>query len=268
MRELGLPIDRIGGTSVGAVVAALVGMELDAEEMIQVIREKWAAAHPEREYTLPLISLLGGGKGRRILDEVFGDVAVEDLWIPYFCCSTNLSRSELVVHREGRLSRHILASIAIPGVSPPVVGDHGDLLVDGGVLDNIPAAVMAELGEGPMIAVDVSLREELSLEAWGGVLPSVRQVIGNRLSPFAPRLAYPSIFHILVRSTTLGSVRQARRTKEQVDLYLEPPVAGYNLFAWDDIEQIAAAGYRYALERIRAWPGFAAFVSPSSRGPV
>lgn len=272
MRTLGVPIDRIGGTSIGAVVGALVAMGLDHQEIVGIIRERWAVTRPEKDYTLPLISLLSGRKGRRLCDEMFGDVAVEDLWIPYFCCSANLTRSELVVHRRGGLRRHALASVAIPGIAPPVVEANGDLLVDGAILNNVPAEVMVGFGGGPVVAVDVTEKEAFSLEAWGGRLPSPRQVLMNLLSPFTPRRPYPGIFRILLRSSTLSSAREAQQVREKVDLYLEPSVSGYDLFAWNAVEEIAEAGYRHAMDRIRVWrdtedPLGALLREPAAPGP-
>jgi predicted acylesterase/phospholipase RssA len=114
---------------------------------------------------------------------------------------------------------------------------------------------MLQSGGGPVLAVDASQKEDLSLDAWHGTLPSWRDVLADRLRPSRPRRPYPNIFHILVRSSTLNSVRQAQRIREEVDLYLEPPVEGFELFQWDAVGEIAEAGYRYALERIRRWEG-------------
>ncbi|HZD04430.1 MAG TPA: patatin-like phospholipase family protein [Longimicrobiales bacterium] len=255
MEEAGVSVDRIGGTSMGAVMAAMVAMGLDYDAIVRTCLDTFPRFRPDRDYTLPLVSLLAGRRGARLCRELFGDTAVEDLWIPYFCCSANLTRSELVVHREGPLARRVLASVSIPGIVPPVVDEHGDLLVDGGVLSNVPAEVMLQSGGGPVLAVDASQKEDLSLDAWHGTLPSWRDVLADRLRPSRPRRPYPNIFHILVRSSTLNSVRQAQRIREEVDLYLEPPVEGFELFQWDAVGEIAEAGYRYALERIRRWEG-------------
>ena len=95
-----------------------------------------------------------------MLEEMFGDLDYEDCWIEAFACSASLTQSRLVVHRTGRIARATLASIAIPGVAPPIVGDDGDLLVDGGVLNNLPAAVLSRGAQGAVLASDASPVEE------------------------------------------------------------------------------------------------------------
>lgn len=267
MTEAGLPVDRIGGTSMGALMAAMVAMGQDYDTIVRTCRDTFPRIQPDKDYTLPLVSLLAGGRGERLCRELFGDVEVEDLWIPYFCCSANLTRSELVVHRGGPLARRVQASVSIPGIVPPVVSEAGDLLVDGGVLSNVPAEVMLQGEGGPVVAVDVSQKEDLSLDAWGGSLPTWRAVLAGLVRPSRPSRPHPNIFHILVRSSTLNSVRQAQRVREEVDLYLEPPVAGFELFQWDGVEEIAEVGYRYALERIRAWDGLADLVVRATSSP-
>lgn len=265
MEEAGLPVDRIGGTSMGALVAAMVAMGLDYDTIVDTCRELFPRFRPDKDYTLPLVSLLSGRRGERLCRELFGDTEVEDLWIPFFCCSANLTRSELVIHRDGPVARRVLASVSIPGIVPPVVNEEGELLVDGGVLSNVPAEVMLRGGGGPVVAVDVSQKEDLSLDAWGGTLPTWRDVLADRLKPSRPRRPYPNIFHILVRSSTLNSVRQARTVREEVDLYLEPPVEGFELFQWAAVADIAEAGYRYAMERIGAWEGLDEVLGPPAR---
>lgn len=266
MRELGIPVDRIGGTSMGAIIGGLVALEMDCDEMLRVNRDMWLRLRPNREFTLPLISLVAGRRGKRLCDEMFEDLAIEDLWIPYFSCSANLSRSRVHVHHEGSLARAALASVSIPGIAPPTVTADGDLLVDGGVLNNLPADVMAERSTGPVVAVNVSPKQDLSLEAWGGSMPTPRRVLGSRLRPFRQPRPYPSIFHVITHSTMLGSFRHAQLMREKADVYLEPPVGGYDLFGWHAIDELAEIGYRHAMEKLGSWPGLADAVVAHAAG--
>jgi NTE family protein len=154
LREAGVPLDLVGGTSMGAIVAACLAVEWDDVELTQRLRRAFVEANPLRDYTLPFVALVRGRVMASLLRDAFGGTRIEDLWRPFFCLSTNLSSGRAVVHREGPLWRALRASAAIPGVLPPVI-EAGEVLVDGGVINNLPIDVMRGLGRGPVIAVDV-----------------------------------------------------------------------------------------------------------------
>ncbi len=253
LEEAGIPIDRVGGTSMGAVIAAQYAIGLDARAMLEQNR-LWQERNPLWDVTLPLIALVSGRAGLRILDAMFGDRRIEDLWLDYFCCSTNLSRSELSIHRDGPLARWVRASISIPGIAPPLRLDNGDVLVDGGVLNNMPADVMRLLGSGRTIAVDVALPGALVMDPHEGDMPSPWQ-LARSFVPFlgGERPRMPSIFAILERTTSVASLSLSQRLSREVDLYLSPPVSGFGSFEWAALERIVATGLEFARERIAQW---------------
>jgi len=253
LEEAGIPIDRLGGTSMGAVIAAQYAIGLDPLAMLELNRV-WQERNPLWDLTLPMIALVSGRTGLRILDRMFGDRRIEDLWIDYFCCSTNLSRSELSVHRDGPLARWVRASISIPGIAPPLRIDNGDLLVDGGVLNNLPADVMRLLGSGRTIAVDVALPGALVMDPHEGEMPSPWGMLRDYVNPMAgTRRRSPSIFAILERTTLVASLSLSQRVSREVDLYLSPPVASFGSFEWGALERIVATGLEFARERIAQW---------------
>ena len=137
LRERGITVDRIGGCSMGAFVAALVAMGLSAREMVDICREEFVRRNPFNDYTLPRVSVIRARKAAALMDRVFGATGIENCALDYFCVSSDLVSADLVVHRRGQLARAVEASMSIPGFAPPVEAD-GRLLVDGGVLDNLP----------------------------------------------------------------------------------------------------------------------------------
>ncbi len=253
LREAGVPIDRIGGTSMGAVIAAQYASGCDHETMIELNRRGWIEMRPFRQYSLPLISLLSGRRALRIAEALVGQCRIEDLWLSYFCVSTDLSNSTLRVHREGPLARCVLASSSIPGILPPVVGEGAGLLVDGAVLDGLPTDVMRRLGAGPVIAVDVSMRVEMAADRRYREAPSPWQVLLNSVNPFIQSHPFPSIFRILQRSTQVAGAQRAGRAREEVSLYLDPPLGRFDMFDWKSLDRIVEAGYQFARERIPVW---------------
>ena len=122
---------RSGGTSMGSFLA--VGLALDWNwERIREVSKREAMANPTGDFNLvPLVSLLAGKRLDRSLARLFGNRHIEEMWRPYFCVSSNFTKACEVVHTRGELRRALRASMAVPGVFPPVVSQDG-LLVDGG----------------------------------------------------------------------------------------------------------------------------------------
>ena len=251
-REAGVPIDLIGGTSMGALIAVQPALGWDDETMRRMNRRSFVDTKPVslRDYALPVYSLVDGHRLEQNLIAPFGDTRIEDLWTGYFCVSSNLSRAEPMVHREGPVWRAIRASIGLPGMFPPVVRGT-DLLVDGGVLNNLPGDVMRQLGGGWVIAVDVSLDRDLEMRQES--LPSPWKVLLNWINPFAKSLDLPTIGNLMMRTTLLASVQKTEMVKKLVDLYIQPPVDRFGLMQFTAFDDIADAGYKHAKTILKDW---------------
>jgi predicted acylesterase/phospholipase RssA len=250
LEESGIPIDRLGGTSMGAVIAAQYAAGLTPAQMVELNRRGWIGYRPHRDYTIPLISLVSGRSAGRMLKMMFADRCYEDLWLNCFCVSTNLSRAELMVHRQGSVRRWLRASISLPGTAPPLIGDHGDLLIDGGVLDNVPISTMRELGQTTIIAVDVSPNVDLVVDPALKLAPTPWEIIRNRFRPRTDSKRFPSLFRIIYRTSVLASIRAGKHGRGAVGLYLEPPTSMFDTFEMESIDAIVEAGYRYTMDQL------------------
>jgi predicted acylesterase/phospholipase RssA/CRP-like cAMP-binding protein len=222
LAEAGFELDRIGGCSMGAFVAAMAAEGRDATELRDRCAQEFVRRSPFNDYTLPRVSLIRSRKAAAMLERVFGDAVIEALERPLFTVSADLLSSTVVVHRRGRIVDGVGASMSIPGVAPPVLRG-GRLLVDGGVLNNLPVDHMAETGEGPVLAVDVIRRLE---EADGG----------------EPTL--PSIAETLARASVLGSVERAERNRTLALVLVTPEVQAIGLREWAALDTAVAAGRR------------------------
>jgi NTE family protein/lysophospholipid hydrolase len=253
--EAGFEIDVLGGTSMGAYLAAQRALGWDTRRILEFNKDLWTRVRPLKEYNLPLVSLVAGQRFLKATRALYGDAELEDLGLPFFCCSSNLTRARLMVHERGLAWRWLGASIAVPGVSPPLL-DNGDVLMDGAVLDNLPIDVMRERhARGFIVGVDVSPVEDLAMDPDLRLCPPAWQILRNKLNPFSENLRVPSIFEILSRCASLGSVQQLHELKEQADLYLHPPTERFSMFDWDKIEELTEAGYRYASELLASEGG-------------
>lgn len=246
IRERGIPIDYVGGTSIGAVIAAFVAMGMNDDELHTTSRHVFLTERPLRDYTFPLLSLIKGRRIDRLLREHTSEREIPDLWLNYFCVSASLTHNQQVVHEEGELWRAIRASISLPGILPPMVRD-GELLVDGGLINNLPVDVMIAKGVGRTIAVDLQ-GDAQQLTVSGSELPGGAALLRRKLLPFADAGidSPPGIFEVMLRASLVGSASQSQRNKSVADVYLNPPVEDFGLLQFKSFDEIVEAGYDYA----------------------
>jgi predicted acylesterase/phospholipase RssA/CRP-like cAMP-binding protein len=245
IEEAGLEIDLIGGTSMGALMGAAYAMDWSPAEMLEMARTVTAPGKL-LDYTLPYTSLVASNKVSRLLKNLFGEVQIEDLWRSYFCLSTNLSKAEPVIHRTGSLWQGVRASIAIPGIFAPLL-QEGDLLVDGGVMNNFPVDVMRQSCEGGfVIGVNASPKREKVRSYVFGPGVSGWQLIWSWINPFAPKVRAPSILSSLIRATEASSVYRNTFLQREADLLISPAVGEYGSLAFGEYESIIEQGYQAA----------------------
>ena len=249
LEEAGVPLDVVGGTSIGAIVGALCALDLDNAARVRALTHQIGRLVT---LTLPLVAVSSGRRVDRLLKERLGTVPIKDLPRCFFCISASLTRAEEVIHDSGPLWPAVRASASLPGIFPPVYAD-GDLLVDGATLNNVPVDVMrGRVGGGCVIAVDLSPQVETlavapfrpGLSGWG--------VLGRRLNPFAPAQPVPGIGYILTRSPSLNQVRHRRTALDgdRVELLLRPPVGGFGALDFKGAGPLIEMGYRYAAEAL------------------
>ena len=228
----------------GGIIAAGFAMDWSLEEVIEKVRASFVTVNPLSDFTLPLIALFRGAKVSALLRAHFGDMRIEDMPKPYFCVSSDLTVGRDYVHRSGPLWRALRASVALPGIMPPVTVEGGHLLVDGGVMNNLPVDVMAAEARGPIVAVDVSGEIDLRADDESYGERSIWSLISQRMR------GSPSIISILMRAGTVGSDAQRRIVREQADFLFEPPLEGVGMKDWKAFERIIEKGYAHAMLQI------------------
>jgi NTE family protein len=243
LREAGLSFDMVGGASMGAIVAAGVAMEWDDSELAERMHRVFVKARPLRDFTLPVISLLRGAKVQAQLKEHFGEIGIEDMPLPFFAMTSDLTDGHAKAQRSGPVWRALKASVSIPGLLPPVVID-GHLHVDGGIMNNLPVDIMAAHARGPIVAIDVVGDAGLKMadESYGseGWFAS-----WNRMRKGAPGLT-----SILMRAGTVGNEYHRRMARAQADLVIDPELPGIGLTHWKKFDSIVAAGHRAVAETL------------------
>ncbi len=244
----GVVVDRVAGCSMGAYVGAHYALGRSPDEIARRCRTEFVQDNPMGDYTLPVVAMVRGHKGERMLRRSFGDAFIEELERDYFCVSCDMLAAELVEHRSGELFRAVGASMCLPGVAPPVAMD-GRLLLDGGVFNNLPVEQMAASGEGPVLAVDVTARFEAPVARSHfrrpraeGALSALHRTITGVDEP-RPRLQ-----ETIIRSIVLGSIDTAEAAARFATWTIEPRVEHFGMLAFDRLEEIRETGREAARE--------------------
>lgn len=232
LEENGIPVDRIGGTSMGGIVASLYAYGLNAEQ-----RRRAAAAffspRVRHRYQVPPRSALARTEGaEEMMNKVFGDAMIETLPIDLYTIAADMVEAEMVVQRRGRVADAALSTARIPAMLPPGRFD-GRLLVDGGLIRNLPVGVMADMEEGPVVAIEVGGRFEPEIGDDG--LPGL-----------------PGVGETLMRSVLLGSASMAESVTARADLLIEPEVSDLKMLAFHEIDKAVEIGRRAAEENLEA----------------
>lgn len=244
LREANIPIDMIGGTSQGSLISGLAAMNWDAER----ISRECSKVITSPKYNFPMVALASGKAWTNALKKLFGEIQIEDLWLNYFCVSANLTRANMKVHKSGLLWKSVRASSSVPGILPPI-SDAQDLLVDGGVLSNLPVEVMRQHNHGgKIIASDVSATANMQVTtpiegAINGLYVLWRKVTRKPLG-------IPAINDILMQSAMIASTNTLDKTKQMADIYIDLPVDQYGLLDFNKLKEIAEIGYQAAKKQI------------------
>lgn len=242
IEESGLNVDLAGGSSMGALISALVACGYTSHEMMPLLRDTFVTRNHLNDYMFPRIALIKGRKFLRRLRDIFGEQLIENLRMPWFCVSTNLTRGTAVVHDRGPIEIWLAASMAVPGIAPPVVY-KGELLADGAVVNSLPTDIMQALERGPIIASDVSTEGDIRAPGIEG--PDAEGLL-NWTGPGEP----PNLRDILFRTATLTSESGVRRRAASADVYLRMPVLGIGMFEWKRMDEIIDRGYQVAREKL------------------
>jgi predicted acylesterase/phospholipase RssA/CRP-like cAMP-binding protein len=224
LENAGITVDRFGGTSMGALVGALAASGRSPDALRGLLRRELGERKPFTDYAIPRVSLIRANRARSMLERFFRQQTIEELSRSFFCVSADLLSADTVIHREGPLVGAVGASMSLPGIAPPV-RDGNRLLVDGGVLNNLPVEVMVAEHEGPVIAVDVMAR---------GAPGRSR----NR--------QLPTIVETLARASTLASRGLADNQRERAALVIVPDLQGIGLLEFKRFDAIVDVGRRAA----------------------
>jgi NTE family protein len=239
LRDHGVPIDLVGGTSIGSIVAGMVAAEWPREKMMHCYQETFSGRSPLTDFTIPTVALLAGRRITQWLEKWLGGIEIEDLPIGFFCLSTNLTKGGPAVHFRGSLASWIRASISIPGIFPPLI-DNGEIFVDGGVINNMPVDVMRDIGRGPIIAVDIHSDTPFTAS---------KEPKSSGFS-WRSKPQGPTIFQVLWRVATVNAAASYGSARFQPDILLKPRLGTIGLLDWRGLDAAMISSYEYTVARM------------------
>lgn len=267
LEEAGVAIDAVGGTSIGAVMGLMPCLGWDAATATERALDAFMGTRLMSK-TLPLVSISSGRRLTQMLrsPSFLGETAIEDLWLPFFCISANLTQATVVVHDRGPAWRAVRASSSLPGVLPPVHHD-GELLVDGGVVDDLPVGIMRERITGPVIAVDLSPGDVQRVHMPFDTTLSGWRVLARRLLPGVAQVDVPNLVEVLLRAKDVGGrlAHRERLSADPPDLHLRPPTDGFGALDFSAAPELLRVGYEHARDALAS--GAAAHLLPGAVPP-
>ncbi|KAH9004144.1 patatin-domain-containing protein [Lactarius hatsudake] len=256
LADNGIPIDHIGGTSIGALIGGLYAKEADlisssarAKQFSGRLGNIWRMLS---DVTYPLVAYTTGHEFNRSLYKAFYDLHIEDMWLPFFCNTANITTSRMEIHETGYAWRFIRASMTLVGLVPPLC-DNGNMLVDGGYLDNLPVSTMFDMGASVVVACDVGSLDDNSPRNFGDTISGWWLMI-MRWNPFSNARTIPAITEIQSRLAYVSSVQTLEEAKvTRGCLYMAIPVQEYGTLQWGKFEEIQEKGYQSAMKILGEW---------------
>ncbi|XP_076838554.1 patatin-like phospholipase domain-containing protein 6 isoform X6 [Brachyhypopomus gauderio] len=258
MEEAGIPIDLVGGTSIGSFIGALYAEERSAVRVKQRARE-WSKAMNSvfktvLDLTYPITSMFSGSAFNTSISNVFEDKQAEDLWLPYFNVTTDITASAMRVHKDGSLWRYVRASMTLSGYLPPLCDPKdGNLLMDGGYINNLPADIARNMGAKTVIAIDVGSQDETDLCNYGDSL-SGWWLLWKRINPWAEKVKVPDMAEIQSRLAYVSCVRQLELVKKSGYCeYIRPPIDRFKTMDFGKFDEIYDVGYQHGKLLFTGW---------------
>jgi NTE family protein len=250
--ESGLEFDIMGGTSAGAAMVGAFAMGKHPDDVDRGTHDIFVNNRAMQRYTWPRYSLLDHRHYDHQLYRYFGGTNIEDLWVPYFSVSTNLSSYELHRHDRGDLFAAIRASGSIPVLLPPVYTAKGEMLVDGCLLDNVPVRTMHQLKSGPNVVVSFHIPELQRFEVDYATLPSRAELIQMSLNPFARHKLpeAPGLTTVLMRSLMANRHDFNRQLKPGDVLFVPPIPDDMGILDWHRHAELVEGAYRWGLDEM------------------
>ncbi|ANU08620.1 patatin-like phospholipase family protein [Paraurantiacibacter namhicola] len=263
LQEAGIPYDFIGGTSAGAAMGGAIAQGLSVAEVLDQMEAMFIEAKAMKRLTIPVHALLDHRTFDHELSTRYGSKDIADQPHLFFGISTNLSTNSLHIHRSGPLWECVRASGSLPTILPPFIDADGNILVDGGVLDNIPVRVIRQLKTGPnIIAALGDPTAEWRVDAEYSDVRGPGALLRDLLLRRKPEKKIPSIVETMSNSMVVASRMLVKEMDSPDDAVLEIPlIPGMGIMDWDQGRELAEMARLHVLQQAQGEGPLTRFVA-------
>jgi len=227
LAEANVPIDLVSGTSIGAVAAALYAFDVPIDDIEEVALDmNWLSIS---SFAPSRLGLLANRRLGNVLRAHIGEPGFADARIPLAMIATDVSRGRRVVLDTGPVVPAVMASACVPGIFQPVEHD-GALLIDGGIVENLPTSVLRPMGARTVIAIDLNAGREYQQP--------------------------DDVIDVILNATDIAINNATRlQTRDGVDLHIAPRLSSYSRFRSSRGAQLVREGYDATRLALRGWHG-------------
>ena len=248
--EENVSFDIFGGTSVGAAMLAGFCRLQDAERLDLGTHRIFVESRSFKRFSLPRYGLLDHRNFDRALQREYGaETLIEDCWRPFFAVASNLSTKEPEIIKRGVMWKAVRASSAIPGILPPLYTSDGMMLVDGGIMQNVPVAAMHSLKSGPNVVVHFNTAARRRFIVDYAALPGPGRLLARALNPFERLPRAPSPTAVLWRSLLAHQGSDIRLNKDDVEI-CPPKSKGASVMNFSRHREVYLASHAWAKNEI------------------
>jgi len=243
----GISFDYVSGASFGAVIAALYARGDKTDAMERLVKKFFGGFESAFDPTIPFVSFFRGKKMRKMLREAFGDIRIEELPVQFATSAVDLQSGKEHVFDRGPVVEALTATMSLPGAFPPYfLGEK--VLVDGGMVNNVPGNLIRERGADIVLGINVSpMQEVVSLR----LLEDRKSSGKSFFRYFWDHVKYPPILKIMGRTITLEGREITRLKQLRTDLFLNFHLEEFQLFDFARFKEIIEKGEREAQNHLK-----------------
>lgn len=250
LMELNIPVDILGGTSAGAMVAAFIAHNYSPEKIQEILTFD---SNKFIEFTIPMIGISSGRRWSNQLKKIYTEYNdIEDLWKSFFCIATNISQYKMDVLQTGLLWKAIRATTSLPAVFPPISNNNDDLLIDGGIVNNLPIDVMKDKMEyGKIIAIHLTLNSSFHAKIPDGILSGWKLFL-QRFLPYKSKLnQMPNMTDIITNTIMICSQAHESRIAHQANILIHLDYSKFSFHNFEAAKEIIDEGYRQSMMQLK-----------------
>jgi NTE family protein len=251
--EARVPIDFIGGSSMGAAIGALLAMKFDWQSFDVLFNQSMQELKRVslwKHITYPALSLLSGATLTGMIKKIYGAYQIEDLSLNFYCIVANLSKTRKDVKRSGELWEWLRASTAIPGALPPLE-KNGSVYVDGGVCTNLPVLDMREVLDnvGKIIAFDIRIPPFGQDNYTFPPVLTLKDLLAYKLGFAKNRYVFPALIDVVMEASFINQYIYDTQGARGADIMVAPDTSSVGFSQSKNSDSLIQMAYELAQKK-------------------